>query len=176
MMNRQRHYSTVTSMRECVRIGLLALSLGLSLAAQAVEVQFHGTLIDNPPCDVGGAGPIEVDFGEVGVTKIDGENYKKVFQVTFWCEDMNGAAVYLMYDGAPTNFDTKALQTNRQGLGVRLAYDTKIIPPKSGKEVFIPVGGGGAILPFSAVPVKADGVTLYEGPFTATATVEMRYP
>ncbi|MBS0861591.1 fimbrial protein [Providencia rettgeri] len=159
-----------------VRAALLALSLGLPLLVQAVEVQFHGTLIDNPPCDVGGSGPIEVDFGEVGISKIDGENYKQVFQVTFWCEDMNGASVHLVYDGVPANFDTNALQTNRQGLGVRLVYNTTMLPPKSGKTVFIPVGGGGAIIPFSAVPVKADGVTLYEGPFTATATVEMRYP
>ena len=54
---------------------LLALcSIGLCNVASA-NLTFSGTLNEPPPCTIEGGKTIEVDFGDVGVKRIDGVKY-----------------------------------------------------------------------------------------------------
>lgn len=161
-------------------IGLSLLSLLFSLPAQSVEVNFTGTLIDNPPCTVNNAEAIDVPFGEVGITKIDGVNYAQSFTLTLNCEASLGGetALYLEYDGMSANdFDKDALQASREGLGIRLyrSSGSALFPINSGYAMTM-TGGGSTSLGLYAVPVKAAGANLLEGDFTATATFELQYP
>ena len=163
--------------------GLFLLSGALPLAASAVEVNFTGNLIENPPCDVAGPDgvdqPIKVPFGEVGITKINGENYRQDFTLTLSCGTGlgNAVALYLQYRGMNAPFDNNALQTDLSGLGIRLYHQGVIIPPNSGTAITMSDNGTES-LPLYAVPVKDTdpSVTLYEGDFKATASVEMNYP
>lgn len=151
--------------------------------ASAVEVNFTGNLIQNPPCDVAGPDgidqPIKVPFGEVGITKINGVNYQQDFTLTLSCGDGLGSAValYLEYRGMQAGFDDKALQASQAGLGVRLYHQGVVIPTNTGTAVTMS-DNGVASLPLYAVPVKNPNpaAVLYEGDFTATASVEMNYP
>ena len=76
MMNRQAKISAMA----------LWLSGLMPLTTYAVDVNFTANLIQNPPCDVAGPDgvdqPIRVPFGEVGITKINGENYRQDFTLT----------------------------------------------------------------------------------------------
>lgn len=164
--------------------GLLALCGVLPLTTQAVEVNFSGNLIQNPPCDVAGPDganqPIKVPFGEVGITKINGVNYQQDFTLTLSCGTGlgNAVALYLEYRGMPANsFDSKALQASQSGLGIRLYHQGVVISPNTGTSITMS-DSGTSTLPLYAVPVKdpSASATLYEGDFTATANVEMNYP
>ncbi|EKT58540.1 putative fimbrial subunit SteE [Providencia sneebia DSM 19967] len=118
-------------------------------------------------------------FGEVGITKINGTNYQQDFTLTLSCGTGlgNAVALYLEYRGMNAPFDNNALQTNQAGLGIRLYHQGVIIPPNSGTPITMS-DGDTATLPLYAVPVKdpSPSATLYEGDFTATASVEMNYP
>ncbi|EMF7615102.1 fimbrial protein [Providencia stuartii] len=151
--------------------------------AHAVDVNFTANLIQNPPCDVSGPEgvnqPIKVPFGEVGITKINGVNYQKDFTLTLSCGAGLGesVALYLEYRGMAAPFDDKALQASVPGLGIRLYHEGQVIPPNTGTPIKMS-SNGSAALPLYAVPVKDTdpSVTLFEGGFTATASVEMNYP
>lgn len=161
----------------------LWLSSLMPLTSYAVEVNFTANLIGNPPCDVAGPDgpdqPIKVPFGDVGITKIDGVNYRQDFTLTLSCGTGLGDAValYLQYRGMVAKFDEKAVQAVPSGLGIRLYHQGGVIPPNSGTPITMS-DNGVATLPLYAVPVKDTNpsVTLYEGDFTATASVEMNYP
>lgn len=173
MMSRQAKIASIA----------LWLSSLMPLTTYAVDVNFTANLIENPPCNVAGPDgadqPIKVQFGEVGVTKINGVNYQQDFTLTLSCGSGlgNAVALYLEYDGLNARFDDKALQGSQSGLGIRLYHQGIVIPPNSGKPITMS-SNGIATLPLSAVPVKDPdpAVTLYEGDFTATGIVELRYP
>lgn len=151
----------------------------VSLAHASTEVYFHGTLIDNPPCDITGENdPIYVDFEEVGITKIDGINYRKDFTLTVTCgNDLgNGVQLYMGYDGMNALFDNDAVQTSIRGLGIRLYYQGQVISPNNDDIPIVMSGGYSRVIPLWAVPVRDDGITLLEDTFSATGTVEIRYP
>lgn len=155
----------------------------IPLTSSAVDVNFTANLIGNPPCDVSGPDgpdqPIKVAFGEVGITKIDGVNYQQDFTLTLSCGTGlgNAVALYLQYQGMNAPFDNNALQASQSGLGIRLYHQGVVIPPNTGTSITMS-DNGISTLPLYAVPVKntAPSVRLYEGDFTATATVEMNYP
>lgn len=162
---------------------VLWLSSLIPLTSSAVDVNFTANLIGNPPCDVSGPDgpdqPIRVPFGEVGITKIDGVNYQQDFTLTLSCGTGlgNAVALYLEYRGMNAPFDNNALQASQSGLGIRLYHQGVVIPPNTGTSITMS-DNGISTLPLYAVPVKdADpSATLYEGDFTATASVEMNYP
>ena len=163
--------------------GLLGGAALLSVAsAQAVEVLFSGNLLENPPCDVAGPKganqPIKVDFDEIGITKIDGVNYQRDFTLTLSCgpELGNAVALYLQYmSPLVASYDNKALSTSIPGLGIRLYHEGVVIAPNTGSLVTMS-SNGTATLPLYAVPVRDPQVTLFEGDFTASATVQILYP
>lgn len=162
---------------------VLWLSSLIPLTSSAVDVNFTANLVGNPPCDVSGSDgpdqPIRVPFGEVGITKIDGVNYQQDFTLTLSCGTGlgNAVALYLEYRGMNAPFDNNALQASQSGLGIRLYHQGVVIPPNTGTSITMS-DNGISTLPLYAVPVKdADpSATLYEGDFTATASVEMNYP
>lgn len=168
------------------KIPVLALWLSslIPLTSSAVDVNFTATLINNPPCDVAGPGgvdePIKVEFGEVGITKINGENYRQNFTLTLSCGPGLGDAVALslVYRGMQADFDTKALQATPGDLGIRLYGEEEgVIAPLSSLPIVMS-SNGSKPLSLYAVPVKNTdpSATLYEGPFSATASMELNYP
>lgn len=158
---------------------LLVLSTNVFLIPSSyasVRVDFTGTMRGNPPCDVTGA---DVDFGEVGVTKIDGINYTQDFSISVECPADTGA-LYIAYSGLTANtFDDKALQTSVAGLGIRLYRNGTVIAPDNHDiPLIMPAEGGIVPIALSAAPVRdmSPSYLLLEGEFRATGTIEVRYP
>ncbi|MGO2335776.1 fimbrial protein [Providencia sp.] len=176
---------SMTNKYRGLALGLIGSAALLSYnPSKAVEVNFSGNLIENPPCDVAGPDganqPIKVQFGEIGITKVDGVNYQQDFTLTLSCgPDLgNAVALYLQYMSPfVASYDAKALRTNINGLGIRLYHNGVVIGPNTGTKMTMS-SNGTATLPLYAVPIRDPNpaTILREGDFTVTATVQMLYP
>ncbi|EMI5491521.1 fimbrial protein [Providencia stuartii] len=168
-------------------LGLMGILSLFSASTQAIEVNFKGNLIDNPPCDVYDANgknqPIKIDFGEIGITDIDElnvshkGNYQQNFTLTVSCGAGlgNSVALFMEYKGVPANFYKGALWTSQTNLAIYLESDGTAVKPNDGLKVVMSSNGTKQI-PFTATPIRNKGTMPLEGDFTASATVEMLYP
>ncbi|WP_425024884.1 fimbrial protein [Pantoea agglomerans] len=134
-----------------------------------VDVTMHGTL-KRKPCHINNDGIIEINFGNVGINKIDGKRYIQPIDYTLECEDPEESAnLKMTLQGTQTSYNTGAINTSVNGLGIEILQTGKAVvinqpftidynnPPK-----------------LEAVPV-ASGTALTEGAFTATATLLAEY-
>jgi type 1 fimbria pilin len=162
--------------RRYILVALLFIT-GVAYASPQTntDITFSGTLLDAPPCTINGDEPVEIDFGEVGVNKVDGQNYAQTFTLTYDCEGVSTDKV-LRYLGAATAFDTAAVQSTIPEFGIRLQHrkDNAITPFAVGSTLSIPSYLGAS--QFIATPVKNAGAELQEGAFTAAATLQLEYP
>ncbi|MBE4916813.1 fimbrial protein [Enterobacter cloacae complex sp. P6RS] len=134
---------------------------------------FHGTLV-TPPCTIQNGQEIDVAFGEdLGINKIDGVNYRQNVNYRIVCDThyMPNELAVVVDSTQPTIFDSSAVQTTKNGLGVRIfvasqpaTFGTRIAvkDPNSPPEI-------------EAVPVQDPGITLDEGAFDATMTLRVDY-
>ena len=153
---------------------LCLLSLALPLCAQAADnMSFHGTLVA-PPCTISNGRTIEVAFGnDLGVNKIDGNNYKQPVSYTLDCEAgyTAGGLAIVVDTTAPAAFDASAVKTDKTGLGLRILVDGQ--PATFAKRVA--VSNPASPPAIQAVPVQDPAVTLTEGAFEATMTLRADY-
>lgn len=150
---------------------LLALcSIGLCNAASA-NLTFSGTLNEPPPCTIDAGNTIEVDFGDVGVKRVDGVKYRKGLAYTISC----GPATLpwelkLSVNGTPTPYDASAVQTNVPALGIRVYQNNVPFPLNTRLDISLP---SPPVL--EVVPVKQPGATLAPARFAAVATLLAEY-
>ncbi len=155
---------------------LVAAGVSISSVLAAENMSFRGTLLEHPPCEINDGQPVEIDFGEVGVNKIDGVNYAQTFTIMYDCEGSSTDKV-LRYLGNATTFDTAAVQSNITDFGIRLAHKSNA----GGVSAFevgssLPIASYVGSSTFVATPVKKAGAELQEGAFTAGATLQLDYP
>lgn len=146
----------------------------LPLTSQAAEnMAFHGTLVA-PPCTISSGQTIEVLFGtNLGINKIDGNNYKQPLNYSVDCDV--GYSAYnlaIVVDTAnPAPFDTAAVLTNKTGLGIRILVNG--VAATFAEPVAL--SNPSSLPKIEAVPVKDPAVTLTEGAFEATMTLRADY-
>ncbi|MEI9743869.1 MULTISPECIES: fimbrial protein [Enterobacter cloacae complex] len=148
---------------------------GTSILASE-NMNFRGTLLEYPPCEINGGQPVEIDFGEMGVNKVDGENYARSFTLTYNCEGASTDKI-LRYLGSVTEFDPAAVQSNFADFGIRLSHRTPegvVTPLTVGSTLLIAANNDRST--FVATPVKKSGAVLQEGAFNAGATLQLNYP
>ncbi len=164
----------------CRRLALLFAMLPLLAdAAPSSTVTVKVTVVAPPPCTINDNRPIEVDFGNVTTTRVDGNNYLMPVNYTINCSGSVESGMKIQVSGTPAGFgDSSVLRTTITGLGIALKTD---------------FGGSGRMLPFDinqwwhgynpnqpwafwAVPVKQSGTALRGGEFTASATMRVAYP
>ncbi|AGE94450.1 fimbrial protein [Citrobacter farmeri] len=153
-------------------ISLLALLLPFSVLASG-DMQFRGTLVV-PPCSISNGEIIKVAFGDdLGVNKIDGNNYKQPVKYTVNCKagyTVNSLAIVIDTTQHAT-YDNSAIQTDKPGLGIRILVDG-VAASFSTRIVVSDPDSPPAI---EAVPVQDQSVTLTEGAFAATMTLRTDY-
>ncbi|WPU21981.1 fimbrial protein [Cedecea neteri] len=159
-----------------IRLTLLGLGFGTALAVQATQVgdshavSFHGTL-KKKPCHISGDRDIEVHFGNVGSNKVNGQKYMQPVPYTLTCDEINASwTLMLSVKGTVAGFESSALKTNVNGLGIRILQNGK--PMEINKAMAI-ANARPPVL--QAVPVQQSGVTLPEQDFSATATLMAEY-
>lgn len=135
-----------------------------------IRINISGYVIAHPPCMINDGKTVEINFGEILSTQVDGSNYKRPINYNASCEQMPINTLNLSVDGNGTFFDENALTTNIPGLGVRILYQNKEL--KLGQKINftypdLPV--------LEAVPVRDLSTSLTGGDFSATATLRMEY-
>ena len=150
---------------------LLALcSIGLCSSASA-NLTFSGTLNEPPPCTIDSGNTIEVDFGDVGVKRVDGVKYRRGVGYSINCgTDTLPWALKLSVNGTPTAFDGAAVQTSVLELGIRIFQNNLPLPLNTPLDITL---SSPPIL--EVVPVKQPGATLGSARFTAVATLLAEY-
>lgn len=146
------------------------LALGLCSTATA-NMAFNGTLVEPPPCTINSGSTIEIDFKDVGINKVDGDNYREQVNYSITC--MGGTLPWemmLTVKGVSTSFEDSAVQSSVADLGIKLLQNG--VP----FTLNTPLKITPATPPFlEAVPVKKAGAALGPGGFTATATLLAEY-
>lgn len=154
-------------MKLCTPPALFALFMfGYSTSAMA-NLTFNGTLNEPPPCTINSGNTIEVDFQDVGVSKVDGVNYLKSVNYTITCSAGTLPwEMLLTVRGVATSFEPSAIQSSVSDLGIQilqngepLALNTLLLINPSTPPVL------------EAVPIKRPGVLLGPGEFTSSATL-----
>ena len=158
-------------MSDWQRRALLSLcSLGLCGGASA-NLTFSGTLNEPPPCTIDAGNTIEVDFGDVGVQRVDGEKYRKGVGYTISCgTDTLPWVLKLSVNGTSTTFDGAAVQTSVPELGIRIFQDN--LPFALNKPLNITLSSPPTL---DVVPVKRPGAILTPARFSAVATLLAEY-
>lgn len=147
---------------------LLWLALAMTSGAQAVQVNFQGTLIESVPCTINNGQPITLDFGDVIIRGIDGENYSKPINYEIDCAAPG--TVRLSINGTVTQFDEAAVQTDITNLGIRINQSGQ--PFKLNEPISINQASPPALV---AVPVVNPVQQPDPGVFSATATLLAEY-
>lgn len=98
---------------------LLWLAMAAFSSAQAVQVNFSGGVVESIPCTINNSQSIPLDFGNaVIIRNLDGVKYSKLIEYEIFCSAVG--TVRLTLKGTETSFDDAAIQTDINGLGIRI--------------------------------------------------------
>lgn len=151
--------------------GVLAVLLFTRSIAEAATVKVKVTIIAPPPCTINNGLPIEVEFGEIMTTRLDGNQYSTPVDYSLDCSTAVTNALKIQVRGNSASFgDGKLLRTNKEGLGIRLLWGDNEMPINIWGDFTYP-----NIPKLRAVPVKRAEAMLTEGEFTASATLQVSY-
>lgn len=154
----------------CVLAALPMLAWG----GASVKVTVKVTVVAQP-CEINGGRPIEVAFGDVMTTEVDGKNYRRTaVEYTLSCPEGASSDMKLQIAGGGAIFDPDVLQIKPDELGLLMGIELQQGSTK------LPINKW---LSFTypnkpelwAVPVKKSGATLKGGEFTAVATLKVDY-
>lgn len=158
---------------------LTLLMAGVQLPASATQTgdsvvfNLHGIFQISSPCTVSNDQVMDIAFGNVGVNKVDGINYAKTIPYTVECHGAkDNAPLTLMVSGTAESFDSAAVTTSADGLGIQIQASGQ---PMKLNEPLSTTLSAVQSLELKAVPVKDPSKELSAQPFTATATLTASY-
>ncbi|WP_375056774.1 fimbrial protein [Zobellella sp. DQSA1] len=153
----------------CLLVGAL-LGGAPAQAQSSTSVTVRVTVVAPPPCVINGDRPIEVDFGEVITTRVDGRRYLQWVNYNLECTDSASNTLRMRIEGSGASFDGEVLQTNVADLGILLISNGLRLPLNQWQDFTYPNKPG-----LMAVPVKRPGAALAGGNFSAGATLVVDY-
>ncbi|MBU4684086.1 fimbrial protein [Cedecea davisae] len=124
--------------------------------------------LEEPPCVLNDNKPIEVNFDDVFIEKINQGIYQRPIEYTLNCEGKT-KTLSLTIVGAP-GFDSEYLDTSKTGLAIDIQKDNQTLPVNSTVNFTLPDAPK-----LNAVLVKQEGTVLDIGHFTATARMIVDY-
>lgn len=151
-------------------VGVLTALPMLVFAAPSATVTVKVTVVAPPACVINDDRPIEVEFGNVMTTRVDGDNYKMPVNYTLSCTGGTSNAMKLQVKGNGAAFDATVLQTNKTGLGIELRQGGSKLAVNKWLHFSYPNKPK-----LWAIPVKQVGTTLTGGEFSAGATMTVDY-
>lgn len=116
---------------------------------------------------------INVEFGEIGGSDLNGSNYPQSIPVRFQCEggsfEDGTLNIKLAVSGTAASFSNEVFKTDKNDLGIRLTHNDQLVIPNE----FYPVPniGNGGSWNLVAAPFANGGAEIGEGEFNASATI-----
>ena len=116
---------------------------------------------------------INVEFGEIGGSDLNGSNYPQSIPVRFQCEggsfEDGTLNIKLAVSGSAASFSNEVFKTDKNDLGIRLTHNGQLVIPNE----FYPVPniGNGGSWNLVAAPFANGGAEIGEGEFNASATI-----
>lgn len=158
-------------------IKLLIFISSYSYAAQEpAEVRFtiSAEIKEQAQCIINNNEDIQVFFGEVDISKIDGDSYKKVpINITLSCEHLQNNTLTMQLNGNGASFDSDVLAVpSQEGLGIRLLNGGVA---QAINEDFSVIYDGGEKINLEVVLVKEADATLNAGTFNTISTIQVSY-
>ncbi|AYO39785.1 fimbrial protein [Serratia sp. P2ACOL2] len=136
-----------------------------------MNVLISGTVVAAASCQINNGNDIQVDFGEVVNSQIDGVNYKKTFDLNLNCRGGSSNSVRLKFNGTVHPQLPSALSVSgNPGMGIQMMSGGSAFAPSTWLKFDysnLPI--------FSAVPVKVPGVAIVGGYIGATVVIEIDY-
>nr|WP_273974773.1 fimbrial protein [Serratia ureilytica] len=150
----------------------MALVTGaVQAASPSATVTVKVTVMAAPACVVNDNNPIEVEFGDVLTTRVDGSNYRRPVVYDLTCDGATSNAMKLQVRGTGAGFDATVLGTAEQpALGIELQQGSGKLAVNDWLNFSYPDKPQ-----LYAVPVKQAGATLTTGTFSAAATLAVAY-
>lgn len=141
-------------------------------AIDPVTIKITGTVVANATCTFNSNETIDIDFGDVYINDITGDNYKKTVPYTLNCQgDADGKSVVLTWKGTQASFDSALLSTDVTGLGVKLQQNSTQISINDGFVI-----DPDAPPTLEVVLVKNSAATFSNGQaFSASVTLAVDY-
>lgn len=165
-----------TMLAKFILMSLLSMHLpALAVSTASTSMALSGTLVAAPSCTIQNGERIDINFGtNIASSKVDGVNYKQPLNYTVTCQGgTSGAVVKLSLTATGSAFDTNAIQTSIEDLGIRV-YQSG--PPLTLFELNSSVQIDPDNPPnLEVVPVKKPGVRLQATVFEAWATLQADY-
>lgn len=143
-----------------------------SLYVHAAEnIKFHGTLVDAPDCHINDDQPVTVLFGNVGVNKVDGNNYSRTIDYHITCDYGSTEQLYISVDGTGVDYNNAAVKASADNIAIEIRHDGE--PFVLGTQIKVDDINNPPAL--TAVPVRDGDKALVADEFTASATLVAFY-
>lgn len=86
-----------------------------------VKINISGTIVANASCKISGGSPIAIEYGDVYINEISGDNYRKEIPYGVTCQgDPEGKSIQIQMVGDVASFDSGLLSTDASGLGIKV--------------------------------------------------------
>ncbi|WP_411752403.1 fimbrial protein [Serratia sp. (in: enterobacteria)] len=153
----------------CLLFGLLATLPQIAVGARDATITVKVTVVA-PTCVINNNRPIEVEFGDVMTTRVDGNNYRMPVNYTLDCKNIPSNAMKLKVQGIVAGFDGTLLKTSNSALGIKLQTGATKLSVNTWLNFSYPKKPE-----LWVVPVQKSGSTLTGDEFTAVATMNVDY-
>ncbi|NDJ55802.1 fimbrial protein [Enterobacteriaceae bacterium 4M9] len=126
-------------------------------------------------CEINAGQSIDIDFGDVATTKLDGNHYREKKTLTVSCSggefDSGLDSVSAQFIGAASPFSSDYFSSTHNGIGILLKDEADNAIKPQGERKINMVSGKGS-LPLSFTPV-AESRSIDAGEFTASIIVKL---
>lgn len=154
-------------------------SSGLSMPVLAEQTgdsiyfNFSGTMKQSgSTCVVNNAQPITVEFGNVGISKIDKGIYLQDLDYTLNCNGITATSkLSISIDAITESWNSKAIATSVEGLGVQVLYNGSPM----NLNVAVDIDDPSSPPMLQVLLIKDSDAILSEQAFTATGTFVAEY-
>ncbi|PAX77395.1 fimbrial protein [Citrobacter braakii] len=152
-----------------VSCSMLAIS---KQTGDSVDFTFTGLLQAMTACSINNDRTIEIAFGNIGINKIESENYTRNIDYELDCGSVGGAnTVLLTLKATPVPSDGSIIDSGRKGLWIQFYKDS--VPLKLNEEFKVENVTAPPKLMVKLITDPAEDPE--EGPFSCTATLIAEY-
>lgn len=150
--------------------GILGGSMGAQAGSASANFNVKVTIVQNT-CVVNNNQPIDVDFGEMLISDIDGVKFEEDIPYTLQCDGADSTqGVKLSFQGTGAGFNSSLLKASEPALGLRFKQNNTVFALND--EVSFTYGSKPSL---SVVPVLSSPTGVSSGESTATATFNVEY-